>query len=442
MSKIIIIIGAGPCGLGAAWRLQEVGYSNYLVVESNNFPGGLATSVTDKQGFTWDIGSHVTHSHYKYFDTVFNNVMDHAYIEHTRKAWIWQYNMRIPYPFQHSLQYLPQHIKEECQRDLTINKIDTQPSNYEDWLIAHFGHGIAKHFQIPYNRKVWAYPLSKMNTSWVGDRVAKMQQSNHSGWGPNYKFVYPTYGGTGDIWNRVGEKCKDHIVYTKTVVHIDTKKHTVHFSDHTNLPYSTILSTLPLDMLVTKIIDPPLSSTTPLHASSLVIVGLGIKGAMPKNVKDNMWTYFATKEFVFFRVCFLKSFSPNTAPDGQWSIMCEVSYSEYQPLPQKDIVPIIIKSLSKHKFLNEKDIVDLWVHTVDKGYPTPTLGRDRYIEKVFSRLEKLNIYSRGRFGLWKYEVSNQDHVFMQGVEWVNKLLFNEPELTINHPNKANKLMES
>jgi hypothetical protein len=42
-------------------------------------------------------------------------------------------------------------------------------------------------------------------------------------------------------------------------------------------------------------------------------------------------------------------------------------------------------------------------------------------------LEKHDIYSRGRFGMWKYEVSNTDHSLMQGVELINRLLLGEPE---------------
>ncbi|HRV31172.1 MAG TPA: NAD(P)-binding domain-containing protein, partial [Kiritimatiellia bacterium] len=32
----ILIIGAGPTGLGAAWRLKELGHQDFLVVERNS----------------------------------------------------------------------------------------------------------------------------------------------------------------------------------------------------------------------------------------------------------------------------------------------------------------------------------------------------------------------------------------------------------------------
>ncbi|CAG1022279.1 partial 4,4'-diapophytoene desaturase (4,4'-diaponeurosporene-forming), partial [Patescibacteria group bacterium] len=54
--KKIIILGAGPTGLGATHRLHEIGYENWNIYEKNNYVGGLSASFSDKQGFTWDIG--------------------------------------------------------------------------------------------------------------------------------------------------------------------------------------------------------------------------------------------------------------------------------------------------------------------------------------------------------------------------------------------------
>ena len=63
-----LILGAGPTGLGAARRLQELGVHDWQIVEAAPEPGGLATSFLDDKGFTWDIGGHVQFSHYEYFD--------------------------------------------------------------------------------------------------------------------------------------------------------------------------------------------------------------------------------------------------------------------------------------------------------------------------------------------------------------------------------------
>ena len=65
MEPKIVIIGAGPTGLGAGYRLKELGYKNFHLYDRLPYVGGLASSFTDSAGFTWDIGGHVMFSHYK-----------------------------------------------------------------------------------------------------------------------------------------------------------------------------------------------------------------------------------------------------------------------------------------------------------------------------------------------------------------------------------------
>ena len=64
--------------------------------------------------------------------------------------------------------------------------------------------------------------------------------------------------------------------------------------------------------------------------------------------------------------------------------------------------------------------VSRWSTVLAPGYPTPSLERDSILDHVLPALEDREIYSRGRFGAWKYEVSNQDHSFMQGMEVVDR----------------------
>ena len=63
------------------------------------------------------------------------------------------------------------------------------------------------------------------------------------------------------------------------------------------------------------------------------------------------------------------------------------------------------------------------------GYPIPCLDRDRILTMIQPYLEERNIYSRGRFGGWKYEVGNMDHSLMQGVEWVERMVLGKEECT-------------
>ena len=110
----IVIIGAGPTGLGAAWRLHELDHHNWALYESADHPGGLASSVLDEQGFTWDLGGHVLFSHYKYFDNVMDTALGDAWIEHVREAWVWIRDRWVPYPFQNNIWRLPNEDLIAC----------------------------------------------------------------------------------------------------------------------------------------------------------------------------------------------------------------------------------------------------------------------------------------------------------------------------------------
>src|SRR5690606_23748375 len=67
----IVIIGAGPTGLAAGYRLRELGHTNFRIFEASDHVGGLASSEVSANGFTYDIGGHVLFSHYEYFDRLF-----------------------------------------------------------------------------------------------------------------------------------------------------------------------------------------------------------------------------------------------------------------------------------------------------------------------------------------------------------------------------------
>lgn len=68
------------------------------------------------------------------------------------------------------------------------------------------------------------------------------------------------------------------------------------------------------------------------------------------------------------------------------------------------------------------EIVSTYHRAFDHGYPTPSLERDGVLQQLLPRLQAKEIHSRGRFGSWKYEVGNQDHSFMLGVEAVDNIL--------------------
>jgi protoporphyrinogen oxidase len=140
MQDRIVILGAGPTGLGAAYRLHELGYKNWAIYDKNTYIGGLSASFEDNKGFTWDIGGHVFFSHYEYVDKLTNLLLGNEYLLHQRDAWIWLLNSWVPYPFQNNIKYLPKDALLECLLGLTRVRVNKHTGeNFQEWILSTFG---------------------------------------------------------------------------------------------------------------------------------------------------------------------------------------------------------------------------------------------------------------------------------------------------------------
>lgn len=121
-----------------------------------------------------------------------------------------------------------------------------------------------------------------------------------------------------------------------------------------------------------------------------------------------------------------------------WSIMLEVSESSMKPVDQANMLKDCIQGLINTEMLQPDDeIVSTYHRRFDHGYPTPTLEREGVLKQLLPKLQKKDIYSRGRFGSWRYEVGNQDHSFMLGVEAADNIVNGATELTLNYPDFVN-----
>jgi protoporphyrinogen oxidase len=453
----VIIIGAGPTGLGAAWRFQERGFDNWLLIEKDSFAGGLSTSFVDEQGFTWDIGGHVQFSHYEYFDHLMKDLLGDQWLHHERESWIFVKGRFVPYPFQYNLHRLD---VEDCWACLS-GLIDAQmafasngtASNFEEWIRQTFGAGISALFMEPYNRKVWAYPLKYLDTNWMGERVAipslkkaiesVVHHQDQVSWGPNNTFQFPLYGGTGQIWRTLADRLPaDHFRFGTAVERVDPVRKELYLSDGSQLRYSRLLSTMPLDRLVDIAgLLSKFPEATKLRHSSVHIIGVGLKGLPVEVVERKCWMYFPEPDLPFHRVTVFSNYSPNNVPvpGEMWSLMCEVSTSPYKLIDQSTIIDHVIEGLMRCGFiLDHNSVISTWHYFAEYGYPTPSVERIDILKQVLPGLDELDVHSRGRFGAWKYEVSNQDHTCMQGVEFANWLLDGIPELTVNAPHTVNK----
>lgn len=156
-----LIVGAGPTGLGAAVRLTELGI-DHVVVDAGDQVGGMATSVRDEQGFTWDLGGHVLHSHFAEFD----RAVDASGVKMNdvaRNGWVWLEGSGpqslVPTPIQQQLAEMPTDLFP-----------DAPLHNLADYYRNNFGGKLFDEFFGPYNYKMWTAPLEDIDHEWTSLR--------------------------------------------------------------------------------------------------------------------------------------------------------------------------------------------------------------------------------------------------------------------------------
>lgn len=443
----IVIIGAGPTGLAAGYRLRELGFTNFVMLEAREKVGGLASSETSPNGFIYDIGGHVLFSHYEYFDKLFDRLLGDEYQLLLRESWVWMCDRFLPYPFQNNIKYLPREIVLECLMGLI--EAQREPlnlarfRNFEELIYGVFGKGIAKHFMMPYNFKVWAHPPAMMNKEWIGERVSVVDiarvlgnvvlDRDDAGWGPNSTFKYPRHGGTGGLFARMQPYVQENLRLNTPVAGVDIESKEVLLRDGSREPYDMLFSTIPLDLLVKSMSGDVPSEVCQqagrLRHSGSHIVGVGLDQPAPSK---KCWMYFPEGNSPFYRVTYLSNYSPEVVPDASrnYSLLAEISHSELKPDDRDTVIERTVQGMVNTQLLTDADradIVDAFLIERDYTYPTPSLERDPALAVLHPWLESRDIYSRGRFGAWRYEVGNMDHSVAQGVEWANRVIQGDVE---------------
>jgi protoporphyrinogen oxidase len=448
MAEKTAIIGGGPAGLGAAYRLQESGDGDFRVYEQNAHLGGLSASFTDSAGFTWDIGGHVLFSHYPAFDRVFQELMGSEFQRNNRECWIRMRGAWVPYPFQYNIRHLPRDLCCECLVGLVKARAGGSAAaadNCADFMRRAFGEGIFRHFMQPYNFKVWAHPLEMMGKGWIGERVAEVDleksirnillEQDEAGWGPNNRFQFPLSGGTGEFFRRFAGPLAGRLSLGRRLVAANLETRRLTFEDGLTVGYRRLVTTIPLDRfirLVTSEVPRDVRrAAEALRHSGGHMVGIGLRQPCPST---RSWMYFPESNCPFYRVTYLSNYSPHMTPDRHrhYSLLCETSYSDLKPVPALTIVEETIRGLVSTGLLAERDredIVTAWHYDAGYSYPVPTLDRDQSLARIMPFLEAKDVFSRGRFGLWKYEAGNMDHSLMQGVELADRLLSGKEETT-------------
>jgi protoporphyrinogen oxidase len=314
---VIVILGAGLSGLSAAFHLKA---KKYLIFEKETEVGGLCRSVVH-DGYTFDHTGHLLHLSHPYTQKLLKELLPDRLIRHQRRAAIYLKGSYIPFPFQANLWALPKDLTRECLIEF-IRAHSGKAKGGDDflsWIYQTFGSGIAEHFMIPYNEKLWKTPLDEISLEWVErfvpcptleEVIDGALGVNLKGFGYNQEFLYPLEGGIQILPQAFLVQVQE-VQLDKTVESIDIEKKVVRFQGGGETTYRTLLSSLPMDVLL-QCIEPCPEEIKDLRRGlryvSVVNINLGVGR---EGISDHHWIYFPEPSYPFYRLSL-----PPHGPEG------------------------------------------------------------------------------------------------------------------------------
>lgn len=422
------ILGGGLAGLMAGRELKSLG-KDFRIFERENVVGGLCRT-NRNGGYVWDFGVHAIYSRSKEaMDFFYGRPLDYrksvrnVKIVHRIKD---DRPLLIGYPFENGIISLPAGEKFECILGyLGARMMNRKVSNLQEWIDNRLGFGVAKHFMLPYNKKIWNCPLNKISTFLVSSKIEPepaFRFIKGALWkkttGREYQsvFIYPRRG-ICELPESIARDFKEDIAAGTKVQRLvkENGKWTVVTSAGAEKGFDTVVSTIPLAELL-KMIELPgvKKSYDELRWNNTYFVMIGLKrGSRFDFIDDCHWVFFKRNE-IFYRATLMHNFSDLFLP----TLVAEITEKEGTVgMNKEDITQRVVGDILSMKILKSRDdIADIEMKRQEYTYAIPTVGLEELKSKIRTALEPHNLLLFGRNGNWDY--LNMDGIYLKAKEFV------------------------
>ena len=421
-----LIIGAGLTGLSAAYHLGK----EYAIYEKEETPGGLCRTKR-KDGFSFDYSGHLIHLRDGYAKMLVPSLLGSNLREYQRKAYIHFQSRRVPFPFQANLSILPEEINKECLIEFINSYCRRQQKgveSFEDWIVAFLGKGMAAHFFVPYNTKLYGTDLQEMTPEWCDLFVPKPSLEDvvngaigeqKKEFGYNATFLYPERGGIQSLVSGFVDNVSN--LRMNTAIKKVLWKENLVIDVHGNIiGYENLISTMPLTNLLDSLEPTPdeLSAAgSSLRYRSVQCLNIGLKR---EDQCDYHWAYFPGQDSVFYRVGFIHNFSPNSVPEECSAYYVEIATEPDCVIDEESLFKRAVKDLIRVNILTEADEIMVKCYLpIHCAYVVYNRERPAALKKIKRFLNENSIYSVGRYGEWKY--SSMETAILDGKAIAEKL---------------------
>ncbi len=427
-----LILGAGLAGLELGRRLKAL-RQDFVILEKESVIGGLAR--TNKTGeYYWDFGVHALYSRdeatFDYFRSLPLNcqtINRNVKIFHTaNKGKI----HLLDYPFEMGVRELPLNHKIECIVGYLLARLKrkARPVTLEDWIANFSGFGIAKHFMVPYNNKIWSCDLSEVSAELVSLKIepAPFIQFFLSAFGKKVtgrayqaRFIYPEHG-IQSLCDYTAKDMTEHIYLNACVEKLNKENGNwvIHTADGRKFHGSIVISTIPLVELLIKIDLAGVEKHYDVFKwNNTYFVMIGLKnGYQFRYIKDCQWAFFKEDES-FYRVSLMHNFSTKFPP----TLVAEVTQKPALLKKTPDeIKNLVLADLVHLGIIESEDSVGATdIMYIPYTYPIPTPKLESTKQEIRQRLIEHNLYLLGRNGNWDY--LNMDGVIKKVGHFVENL---------------------
>ncbi|HLH43678.1 MAG TPA: NAD(P)/FAD-dependent oxidoreductase [Bryobacteraceae bacterium] len=442
----VLVVGAGPAGLTAAYELCKAGYRVLVLEADPQYVGGIARTVSYK-GFRFDIGGHRFFSKSREVEDLWTEICGGDMLERPRSSRIYYRGQFFAYPLKPLDAFAKLGPVESALCLLSFARArlfpTPNPKSVEEWVSNQFGTRLFRIFFKTYTEKVWGMSCREISADWAAQRIKGLSLGSaikHALF-PQRKpknrkdvvktlidsFRYPRKG-PGMMWEICAEKVRQmggQVLLGRRAVRFAYDRHrrswtvTAHTPEGQTETYSAehLISSMPLSELAGHI-HPSLPGHAVEAAGALkyrdfLTVGLIVK---EQNRFSDNWIYIHDPGVKVGRIQNYKSWSPEMSPDPAYCCY-GLEYFCFEgdgtwTMADEDLIALAKRELEQLGLGRSSDVLDGCVIRQAKAYPVYDGSYQTNVAIVRAALEQNydRIHLVGRNGMHKY--NNQDHAMM------------------------------
>ncbi|MEE9384311.1 MAG: NAD(P)/FAD-dependent oxidoreductase [Nannocystaceae bacterium] len=445
----VIVIGAGPAGLTAAYELIRRG-QRPLVIEKLAIVGGIARTESYR-GFCFDMGGHRFFTKSEEVKQIWQEILADDFLLRPRLSRIYYEGRFFRYPLEPWDALRGLGLRAAALNVLSYLKWRVFPhrqeTTFEQWVTNRFGRRLFETFFKAYTEKVWGVSCSELSSDWAAQRIKDLSLGTaliHMFLPPRraiksliQEFHYPRRG-PGMMWEAMAARVVASGGEVRTDCDVRALQRegrricslTISSGPSTEqVAVGQLISSMPLTELVAKIDPPPPShvqkAAAALRYRDFLTVCLIID--QPSLFPDN-WLYIHDPEVMVGRIQNYKNWSPDMVGDSNKTALGLEYFcfegDELWNTPDCDLIERGRRELEAIGLASPHDVSDGCVVRVPKAYPVYDATYRKHLRVIRGFVDGLtNLVTIGRNGLHRY--NNQDHAMLTGIHAVRNMIDGE-----------------